>query len=527
MALCDEVKPSERIINDLKFDDLRKDNLIEHDFFTCEQIKDKKFDLIIGNPPFITGGISNYSNVWEVDNKEVKISQGQIALKFLSDSFLHLKENALICLIIKSSGLLYNSSSNDYKKTLFSNYDVVQILDFTALARNKSLWDNGADVASAAIFVREQKPDYSKNILHLTFRRTKATKERITFEIDDYDLHFVNRQTAINNEFIWKNNLLGGGRIRTLVEKVQEIASLQEVLANNNGLIEEGLEIGSKQNLSPAFIYNLQHLPTRAISEKGIDYNQLTSFDSSVKFSKIPNEKAFEAPNLVVWENIGENRLPMFYNEVSFSFKRRLISIKSIDNNTAFLKLIHKSFQDYYTFYKFYFLATSSETLINRNNTFLLKDLRSMPFLGDEEILSVYDKNVIKDCIDYQEDFFIHGEKSKSLKPIRKSNIKQVLENYGTEFSRVLNLMYENDNRKFRLSDVVELKNSMIATVFRYDTESAEPKFSNNMEELNIENLTYNEISSALSANRIIKMYMIIRKASPCKIRLFLVKKAP
>ena len=38
--------------------------------------------------------------------------------------------------------------------------------------------------------------------------------KRIVFEIDDYVLHFVNRQTAINNEFIWKNNLLGGGRIK-------------------------------------------------------------------------------------------------------------------------------------------------------------------------------------------------------------------------------------------------------------------------------------------------------------------------
>src|SRR5690606_14519682 len=175
---------------------------------------------------------------WLVNEKKVKIPQGQIALKFLSESFPILKENGLVCLIIKSSGLLYNSTSIAYKKALFSNYNVVQLLDFTALARNKSLWDNGADVATAAIFVRNNKPDASKNILHLTFRRTKATKERIVFEIDEYDLHFVNRQTAINSEFIWKNNLLGGGRIKNLTDKVQTEQNLEDFLNKNNSIIE-------------------------------------------------------------------------------------------------------------------------------------------------------------------------------------------------------------------------------------------------------------------------------------------------
>lgn len=193
------------------------------------KIQNQKFDLIIGNPPFKRGAISEYSNTWLLRDKNVKIPQGQIALKFLSESFPILKENGLVCLIIKSSGLLYNSTSVTYKKALFSSYNVVQIFDFTALARNKSLWDNGADVATAAIFVRNNKPDASKNILHLTFRRTKATIERIVFEIDDYDLHFVNRQVAVNNDFIWKNNLLGGGRIKNLIEKVQNFPILQDL----------------------------------------------------------------------------------------------------------------------------------------------------------------------------------------------------------------------------------------------------------------------------------------------------------
>lgn len=505
LALCNELNPI-TILNELTFDDLTKTNLIHSDFFDCKTIENKKFDLVIGNPPFVRGAISNYSKIWELENKKVKIPQGQIALKFLSESFSFLKPKGLSCLIIKSSGLLYNSSSYEYKKILFSNFNVVQILDFTALARNKSLWDNGADVASAAIFVRNEKPNFHRNILHLTFRRTKATKERIVFEIDDYDLHFVNRQTAIDNEFIWKNNLLGGGRIKSLIQKVQILPTLNEFLIDNNCVIGEGYIVGKSGNLSPDFMYNIETLPSDAISEEGIDYSKLEYIDKNIKFVKVPKD-IFKAPNVIIWENIGKSKLPIFYNEKRFSFKHRVIGISSSDSNNNFLKKISHLYRKQSDFYRFYFLATSSETLINRNNTFLLKDLKETPFIEENFLFSEFDKKVISDCLEYQQDFFIHGESSKALQPIKPNKLLSVISNYGIEFSRALNVIYKNDNLKFRLSDIVQLKNSLIATVFKYDNENTEPKLHNDLSELDVQGLTTNDISAHLSVNRIIKLY--------------------
>jgi len=505
LALCNELNPL-KIINELKFDDLREQNLIQSDFFKCHKIHLIKFDLIIGNPPFVRGSISEYSKIWEFENNKVVIPQGQIALKFLSDSITNLKEHGLVCLIIKSSGLLYNTTSSEYKKVLFSNFNVIQILDFTCLARNKSLWDNGADVASAAIFIRNESPEPNRNILHLTFRRTKATKERIIFEIDDYDLHFVNRQTAITNDFVWKNNLLGGGRIKTLVDKFKDLESLNNLIAKNSCTIEEGFEIGSKQNKSPRFIYEIPTLPTLGISYEGIDYNSLGEIDNNLKFSKVTSEHAFRAPNLIIWENLGGKRFPIFKNEVSFSFQRRIISISSIIKDLGFLNKIYHSFENFYSFYKFYLLATSSETLINRNNTFLLKDLKSLPFIFEDNF-STIDNKVIDDCINYQMDFFIHGEQSKSLYPIQQKNINSVFQNYGTEFSRAMNIIYGHDNQKFRLSDVVVLDNSLIASIFRFDSKDEDVNFTKDLSELKIECLTKNLISSSLTVNRIVRIY--------------------
>ena len=129
----------------------------------------------------------------------------------------------------------------------------------------------------------------------------------------------------------------------------------------------------------------------------------------------------------------------------------------------------------------------------------------SLPFL--DIALSPIDNKVIDDVNLYFQDFIRHGEKSKAVKPIKEKNLKQTLLNYGVEFSKVLNNIYEEDGLKFRMSNVVKLENSLIAAIFKFDKENQEPEFGKDLSKLGIENLTYDSISSKLSVNRIVKLY--------------------
>lgn len=517
LALCDELSPLQ-IITQLQFDDLTETNILRTDFFidelvstsiqneeidfdieeqkkNHERLKKIKFDIVIGNPPFRrSGDLEGFGNkfwVVKIGDKPINIPSKQIALKFLVKSLDFLHENGLQCLIIKSAALLYNPTAIEFKKLLFSHHNVERIFDFTALARNGVLWDNGAEVDTIALFTRNQLPDNLKNILHLTFRRTKAVKERLSFDIDEYDRHFVNRNDAINNPFIWKNNLIGGGRIRIIVERLSKLSSLESTFSNNV-FFTEG-ENGAKSLDNKSFAGTF-------IDEQFFPEEYINSF-------KNLNQEKFYPPNILVKENI---TLPFALNNKNIPYSNEVVGIYSNGTENAKLLDIWNYLNANLNYLRFYVIATSSKALVYKNTAIKKEDIENLPYYQGnvEELLSVPDINIINDVLTYYQYFLRNGESSKAVKSIPKQEIPSFIMKYGNEFSQTLNAIYEQGNQKFRLSQIISLyDNSYVGVVFKYDEQKNSPSFSDNLNVDNIQNIAINRISSFLSATRIIKIY--------------------
>jgi cobalamin biosynthesis Co2+ chelatase CbiK len=138
----------------------------------------------------------------------------------------------------------------------------------------------------------------------------------------------------------------------------------------------------------------------------------------------------------------------------------------------------------------------------------------SLPFVANENesLISEIDRKIISDVNSTMQLFLRNGERSDAVKPIAndEKTFKSFLNNYGKEFCNILNLMFEDNDKKFRLSDVVTLDNSFIATIFRYDSSNTATIFHSEIKNLDqkiIEELSNHKISAQLSSNRIIKIY--------------------
>ena len=151
-----------------------------------------------------------------------------MALLFLEKSVELCKMGGNTCLIMPSGPLLYNKTSLNFRRVaILEKYYVPQIFDFTPLSR--ILFGSKGDVATAAIFVKNE-PAKEKGLTQITFRRTKPAKEKIYFELDKYDFHYVPRKLALYNALIWKANFIGGGRIHQLLTRLSKLRTLQDFL---------------------------------------------------------------------------------------------------------------------------------------------------------------------------------------------------------------------------------------------------------------------------------------------------------
>ncbi len=487
LALCDELTPLQ-IWKDLKFDDLHKDNILHDDFFNVISDKklQKKFDLIIGNPPFEAKLTEAAKRIERIKGRERKISillddnktkelpvslpDNQIALLFLEQSVELCKKKGLVCLIQPSGPLLYNNSSFQFRQVLLKKYNIPQIIDFTHISR--ILFGKNGDVATAAIFIKNESST-EKGLLHVTVRRTKTHKEKLYFELDTYDFHHVPFSLAYGDSLVWKSNFLGGSRHHQIIKKLAALPTFEDFLVKqrdeNGWAYSEGFtaainsdikklnklkseRFGSidsealyqKQHakLASSFLTGKKHLPIEAFSSSGIDESQLEESLNLQYFHSKGNPKIYLAPHLLIKEIIESSTfsIPVAYRNDDLVFKNSIYGIHG-HSEEALIK-IKKRFSNNQLF-PYYLAGVSGRFMVNKSSSILATDIKKLPYPEDfgEIELNYSEDIVVKDFIDFLIEFRRYGEKSKIA--IQNASDKNLLD-FGFTFCKVLGSVYKN-----------------------------------------------------------------------------------
>lgn len=543
LTLCDILSPKV-IWENLRFDDL-SGNVIGSDFFDWyPENTGKKFDLIIGNPPFIEYGLREIkiNSVISGLNLTEQVPNNQSALLFtVLGMNLVKKEKGLLSFILPSGPLLYNNSSKpiNFRKWLFSEYNIPQIIDFTYLSntlfKNKG---NEKNVAVSAFFLENKAPD-TEPIYHITVKKLKTAKERQYFEIDHYDFHKVGKSDALDNPFIWKSNLLGGGRLVQLINRLSSFQTLESFLENKKTLgwvygdgIIEGKKLDTevteedlkeKKYKTADFLTNKTIFDPSDFDEKGIHKTYLCE---RKYFQRSRNTKIeiFKKNHLLIKKNIGNESIPCILLDFDIIFKNEVIGIYAPQDEILELKNVFLRIKNNFL-YRFYILVTSARSGVSRSTkTTLQKDILGIPFPTDERDIELtkFDEILVSDTLEYGLDYLGRD----TLVKVLEATTHKELVSFGNVFCEVLNNLFETESKKY-LQKNTYVTESFICSIFEYGDESyTDSKLLKT--EVEIENyiaeLVYNKMGTSYRINRVLKIYEgdLIYLIKPKELRYWL-----
>ena len=303
LAVCNALQP-DVIWNNLKFDPLHKSNLFQADFFQAlldsrqgaPTILNEGFDVVVGNPPFESklspAGIEVNKIAQRQDKSRGSLRDNQIAYLFLEQTLAILRSGGRVCLI-QPSGFLYKCGTQSFRTAVHRKYKVDTILDFTSI---RNMYK--ADPKTIAVLARASKPPEDHWIDHQTFRRTVSVYERICFELDHYDCHRVSQKQAETVFYVWRANLLGGGRLLNMSHRLRSMRTLAEYVNQKEWDYGEGFIAAKKgkRTLAP-FLTGKPLLPTKALTDSGIDGNKITIVEET-HFRTAYTEDRYSAPRI-------------------------------------------------------------------------------------------------------------------------------------------------------------------------------------------------------------------------------------
>ena len=523
LALCDVLSPKV-IWENLKFEDLSS-NIISADFFKWIKEDNKQwFDLVIGNPPFIEYGSKNPTIndlVIELGIKN-KVPNNQSALLFtLLGIKLSKKNSGLLSFVLPSGPLLYNNSEKpvEFRKWLFENYNVPQVIDFTYLSnvlfKNKG---NEKNVAVSAFFLENKIPD-DQPIYHITVKKLKSSKERQYFEIDHYDFHEVSKKNACNDVFIWKSNLLGGGRLVPLINKLSELSTLKDLVESkkkSGWVFGDGIIEGKKDDndVTSEDILKKRYKPAEFITGKKIfipdDFDEKGIHQTYIcerkyfQRSRNTKKKIFRSPHLLVKKNIGKKSIPIIFLEEDIIFKNEVIGIHCPDKDKSELISIYSRVKNN-SLYRAYILATSGRAGISRSPyTYTQQDILRLPYPKDEcEIEpSKYESILIEDTLNFGLEFL-----GKNVDTLKKATVADIRE-YGTVFCEILNSIFEENGRKYYQNSIIETTSfTGVSFHFGNESESSLQNLSDGEFENKISVMVHREMGTSYRIKRIIRLY--------------------
>ena len=431
LALCDALQPHV-IWSKLRFDKLEGCNILCDSVFDVwkKGVWKNEFDVVIGNPPFMP--IADAAFAKGTPSRET-------AYWILRRSFDFVRDNGRLCLI-QPHGILYNSTCRSFAARLFAERTLETVFDFISIPK---LFN--ANVTTLAVLCTKAVPEATHQALHVIFRKTVAVEKRLCFETDHYDVHEVEQSRIAGCPWIWRVNLLGGGRLADLCERLIAMPTMKLFLSRSGWVAAEGYKAGAEksQRAPCASLAELSFLPTEALGENGIDWQRITKVPEK-EFERPRNEELFTAPLIVIRKHVS---LPCdFIDKGKMAYKDQVVGIykKKKSGRKDPKDGLYAFYQRLHTWRPLlqkigYVMGTRSITI--RATAIGKKDILALPWPEKDFKFCPWEQTLLDDLENGMVDLTLRGARSRLL---RQFVSDKDMRSYRRVFTDLLTGIYPN-----------------------------------------------------------------------------------
>ena len=420
LTMCDYLEPR-YIWNQVRFEPIINKNIFVSDFFEKDApFLEKKYDLIIGNPPWASELPETAIEYLKSNDKP--IGDKQIAQAFLWRVAELCKPDGEICMLVSSKNLLFNRSkpNREFRKQFFSSFDIKTVINFSALRH--VLFSKAVGPPAAVIFSPEKKD--TQNILYCSPKPSYSTQDDWLFIIEPQDIAHIPKNEAIENDMIWKVAMWGNPRDYELIKRLSTFPTLGDVCEEKGWINGEGYIVGNGKDKVPEFL-GKPNVEVRDLRRFIINEDSLPSFDKTGLYRHAKTKREiFEGPHLLIKQSPKANvgMIASLLNEDAV-FNHSILGIHSKKSDLDQLATCCLSINTNIALY--YEMLTSRSWLVERDS-FEKKEIMDIPMPENVLLLKEINYNLLNEISKHPEVDDIVNQLATKLYHLNESEIIQI-----------------------------------------------------------------------------------------------------
>lgn len=310
-------------------------NVVVSDAFADHNLSGRRFDAVVGNPPWASSLSTPASEFLERTGRSV--ADRQLASAFLWLAHEHLNESGRLALVLPSKPLLHNRSpgAQEFRRKVFSDLQVTAVVDLSALRR--TIFPTAVAPAAVLVAGRAQPEAPEGDILHVAPHPRPLNRALEALVVTPEEISTVRSRLAQGRADIWKVLLWGSRRDLELIDRLRaRYPTVKETAEERGWTFGQGFQVGGGDANDARHMIGRPMLDLEQVMPLRIDRSVRALFEYET-LHRPRDPKLFQAPVVVVRRTLFDGQLAAVLLDEDTVFSNAMLGIAGPSEDRGYL----------------------------------------------------------------------------------------------------------------------------------------------------------------------------------------------